>query len=135
TPAFRRDRRDVGVIQAPTVASEAERDVDAVPTTVSSGELSGSATKEGRAIAVALSSVAAALARHERELGRLDAVAGDGDHGRGMVKGSAAAAHAAAEAANTGATVVDVLALAGQEWAAQAGGTSGALWGAALEAI
>ena len=42
------------------------------------------------------------LAAAEDELGRIDAVAGDGDHGRGMVKGSAAAREAAAQAVGRG---------------------------------
>ncbi|WP_105566004.1 dihydroxyacetone kinase family protein [Microbacterium halophytorum] len=66
------------------------------------------------------------------ELGRIDAVAGDGDHGRGMVKGidAALAAVDALEDAGPGWT----LRVAGRAWAAGAGGTSGVLWGAGLEA-
>ena len=45
----------------------------------------------GARIASAFTALAAALSEAEDELGRIDAVAGDGDHGRGMVKGSAAA--------------------------------------------
>lgn len=68
----------------------------------------------------------------EDELGRIDAIAGDGDHGRGMVKGAEAAVAAveAVPAAGPG----WLLAVAGRAWAAAAGGTSGVLWGAALEA-
>ena len=54
----------------------------------------------GRFVAKALDAIAAMLADAEDELGRIDAVAGDGDHGRGMVKGSSAARAAAAEAAD-----------------------------------
>jgi len=69
---------------------------------------------------------------NEAELGRIDAVAGDGDHGRGMVKGADAAIAAidALEGAGPGWT----LRAAGRAWAAGAGGTSGVLWGAGLEA-
>jgi dihydroxyacetone kinase len=70
----------------------------------------------------------------EHELGRIDAVAGDGDHGRGMVKGTGAAAEAAASTARQGAGTATVLTAAGEAWAAKAGGTSGVLWGAALSA-
>jgi dihydroxyacetone kinase len=70
----------------------------------------------------------------EHELGRIDAVAGDGDHGRGMVKGTGAAADAATSAARQGAGTATVLNAAGEAWAARAGGTSGVLWGAALAA-
>ncbi|GAB3228004.1 dihydroxyacetone kinase family protein [Mycolicibacterium hippocampi] len=89
----------------------------------------------GRLVARALQAMAAMLADAEDELGRIDAVAGDGDHGRGMVKGSTAAAEAAARAAGTGAGQGSVLVAAGKEWAAKAGGTSGVLWGALLSAV
>ena len=76
------------------------------------------------------------LADAEDELGRIDAVAGDGDHGRGMVKGSSAAARRRGQgAADDGAGQGSVLAAAGKEWAAKAGGTSGVLWGALLSAL
>jgi D-erythrulose 4-kinase len=68
-------------------------------------------------------------------LGRIDAIAGDGDHGRGMVKGSSAAREAAAQAVADGAGQGSVLTAAGKEWAAKAGGTSGVLWGAMLSAL
>lgn len=70
----------------------------------------------------------------EGELARIDSVAGDGDHGRGMVKGVTFACEAAAEAAAGGAGAGSVLCAAGRAWAAKAGGTSGVLWGSALEA-
>jgi dihydroxyacetone kinase len=70
---------------------------------------------------------------NELELGRIDAVAGDGDHGRGMVKGSDAALAAAESAAAASAGPAWILTKAGQAWAAAAGGTSGVLWGAGLE--
>ena len=86
-------------------------------------------------VSAALEAMAARLADEEEELGRIDAVAGDGDHGRGMVKGSGAASQAARSAleeqAGPGALLVD----AGDAWASRAGGTSGVLWGAALAAL
>lgn len=69
---------------------------------------------------------------NEQELGRIDAVAGDGDHGRGMVKGADAAIAAIDALDGTGPAWV--LRAAGRAWAAGAGGTSGVLWGAGLEA-
>jgi dihydroxyacetone kinase len=69
---------------------------------------------------------------NEGDLGRLDAVAGDGDHGQGMTFGSRGAARAARAAAEQNAGARTTLLLAGQAWADSAGGTSGALWGAAL---
>ncbi|MGZ6778264.1 MAG: dihydroxyacetone kinase family protein, partial [Mycobacterium sp.] len=89
----------------------------------------------GQLIVRALEAMAAMLADAEDELGRIDAVAGDGDHGRGMVKGSAAARDAAASAVDEGAGQGSVLTAAGKEWAAKAGGTSGVLWGAMLSAL
>ncbi|MGW8379285.1 dihydroxyacetone kinase family protein [Streptomyces sp. ODS28] len=68
-------------------------------------------------------------------LGRLDAIAGDGDHGRGMCKGVDAALAAAQRVHGEGAAPAAVLATAGEAWAAEAGGTSGALWGAGLRAL
>lgn len=71
-------------------------------------------------------------AREEAELGRLDAIAGDGDHGQGMSFGSAGAAEAARSALADGAGARTILVHAGEAWSEAAGGTSGALWGAAL---
>ncbi|EFL28904.1 dihydroxyacetone kinase [Streptomyces himastatinicus ATCC 53653] len=86
------------------------------------------------AVVAALNSMRTALTRSAEELGRIDAVAGDGDHGRGMVKGVTAAVEAATSRAEHGAGVATVLTAAGDAWAAKAGGTSGALWGAGLRA-
>src|SRR5699024_5589894 len=73
-------------------------------------------------------------AREEAELGRIDAIAGDGDHGQGMAYGSKGAAVAARTALEAGAGARTLLLRAGDAWAESAGGTSGALWGAALTA-
>ena len=67
---------------------------------------------------------------HVDELGRIDAIAGDGDHGIGMQRGSHAAPRAAIAARDAGAGARTVLARAADAWADSAGGTSGALWGA-----
>jgi dihydroxyacetone kinase len=99
----------------------------------------GSADQEGRAAAavvvVALSVMADAVADIEEELGRIDAVAGDGDHGRGMVRGTRAALEGARIAQEAGHGPGGVLVAAGDAWAAKAGGASGVLWGAALGAL
>jgi len=83
----------------------------------------------------ALNAMGTAIANAEDELGRMDAVAGDGDHGRGMVKGTAAAIEASRGPVNQQCGVATLLRTAGDAWAAKAGGTSGALWGAALSAV
>ncbi|WP_129656689.1 dihydroxyacetone kinase family protein [Rothia halotolerans] len=85
-------------------------------------------------IAGALEGFERVCAEREEELGRLDAVAGDGDHGQGMAYGSRGAARAARRAVEQGAGARTALLLAGEAWSEAAGGTSGALWGAALTA-
>jgi dihydroxyacetone kinase len=82
-----------------------------------------------------LEAMKVAIVDAEDELGRMDAVAGDGDHGRGMVKGVTAACEGASLAMADSAGVESLLNAAGDDWAAKAGGTSGALWGAALKAV
>ena len=62
----------------------------------------------------------------------MPAFAGDGDHGQGMRRGSAAADEAAKTAVAAGAGAASVLAVAGDAWADRAGGTSGAIWGLLL---
>lgn len=72
------------------------------------------------------------LVANEEHLGKLDAIAGDGDHGVGMVRGIHAAV---AEAkANTGG-VGHVMVAAGNAFGDRAGGTSGILWGIFISAI
>jgi len=96
----------------------------------------GSANSQAAAdgIATALGRVADVLSANEVMLGDLDAVAGDGDHGAGMARGSAAAAQAARELSAEGAGAQTALAGAGARWTEHSGGASGALWGAALTA-
>jgi dihydroxyacetone kinase len=88
----------------------------------------------GRLAAAVLAQARDAVVDHERELGRLDAIAGDGDHGVGMRRGVDAAVAAAGEAVGAGLSVRRVLTAAGEAWSERAGGTSGALWGSALAA-
>lgn len=80
-----------------------------------------------------VSQVAELMKEQENYLGDIDAVAGDGDHGRGMVRGTSAAVEAIEKLpAQVG--PAQMIKSAGRAWAAQAGGTSGVLWGASLEA-
>lgn len=97
-------------------------------------DTTAAAANLGRLAAAVLDQVRDAVVRHEAELGRLDAIAGDGDHGIGMRRGAEAAAAAARDASGGGASVQRVLIAAGEAWSERAGGTSGALWGAALQA-
>lgn len=128
TPAYRK-----GVMNTPTGPRRA------IATDVRADEQTAEADEESRAAArvvvAALTAMAEAVAAAEEELGRIDAVAGDGDHGRGMVKGTSAAVEAATRAQSAGGGAGAVLAAAGDAWAAKAGGTSGVLWGAALNAL
>ncbi|CAI3803509.1 dihydroxyacetone kinase family protein [Pseudarthrobacter sp. MM222] len=97
------------------------------------------ATEESRAGALrildVLGSAKAVVDANADELGRIDAIAGDGDHGIGMERGIGAAVAAAADAVARGAGAATTLHLAGDAWADKAGGTSGALWGMALRAV
>ncbi|MGI9226937.1 MAG: dihydroxyacetone kinase family protein [Candidatus Nanopelagicaceae bacterium] len=72
------------------------------------------------------------LVTNEDHLGKLDAVAGDGDHGVGMVRGIHAAV---AEAKTNTGGVGHVMVAAGNAFGDRAGGTSGILWGIFLSAI
>ena len=125
TPAYRKG--------AVTTGSGVRR-ADGVASAVAQQTIQGDAASRQVAAIVAdgISKIAAQMVNAEHELGRIDAVAGDGDHGRGMVKGTTAAADAAAGAVNAGGGTASVLTAAGEAWAAKAGGTSGVLWGAAL---
>jgi dihydroxyacetone kinase len=130
TPAYRKGN------VAPAEAEESDED-DELPSVPE--KVTVVAPPEGQATAAvvvtALHAVADLLHEKEEELGRLDAVAGDGDHGRGMTRGSAAAVAAADEAAAQGVGPAAVLVAAGDAWAAKAGGTSGVLWGAVLRSF
>ncbi len=96
----------------------------------------GSPASQAAAAAVVsgLESVLATLREQSDELGRLDAFAGDGDHGVGMVRGAENGLDAARQLADQGGGAQTVLAGAGAQWSERAGGTSGALWGAVLAA-
>lgn len=97
------------------------------------------ATAESRAGAVrilaALGAAKDVVAANAGELGRIDAIAGDGDHGIGMERGVRAAVGAARDAVARGAGAATTLHVAADAWADKAGGTSGALWGMALRAV
>ncbi|CAM3284292.1 dihydroxyacetone kinase family protein [Occultella aeris] len=134
TPAFRRGRpgplrADPAPAAHPAVATltPASSATAVAPGTEDSRRATEQVLRTAAAIAVALT-------EHEEELGRLDAVAGDGDHGQGMVLGIGGAVRAAEQAHLAGAGLGDVLDAAGRAWSNAAGGTSGALWGAALRA-
>jgi dihydroxyacetone kinase len=131
TPAYRKGQITGAAAALRERSHTPARNSAATPTFMEADEPSHVA---GEHVAHAISTIASRMVEAESELGRIDAVAGDGDHGRGMVRGTEAASAAAASAAHRGGGVGSVLTAAGEAWAAKAGGTSGVLWGAALSA-
>jgi dihydroxyacetone kinase len=129
TPGFRkgnmagRERRARREVAVPEDFAAAEVE----DTTAAAADL-------GRLAAAVLARMQDAVVEHEAEWGRLDAIAGDGDHGIGMRRGVDAAVAAALDASAGGASVQRVLTAAGEAWSERAGGTSGALWGSAVRA-
>lgn len=128
TPAFSRGgvgrANGSGAPEFETIApTDATEDIEA-----SSGEttLGGDAVRDGLARALE------AISDAEQELGRLDAVAGDGDHGSGMVRGFRSAVAAAND---YGGSAGAVLVRAGAAFSDAAGGASGALYGSAITAL
>ncbi|AZZ39896.1 DAK2 domain-containing protein [Acidipropionibacterium jensenii] len=128
TPAYRRGA--IGEVELDTaeLSQQAEAVTVATPGSPVSQEVAGT-------VVGALDLMRSMLVERQDELGRLDSIAGDGDHGIGMARGSTAAVQAAREVAAEGAGALTTLAAAGAAWSEQAGGTSGALWGAALTAF
>ena len=80
----------------------------------------------------AVDAIYATVEQNKEHLGRIDAIAGDGDHGIGMSRGAKAAAEAANEAQGG---LETVLTAAGHAFGDKAGGTSGILWGLLLEGV
>lgn len=126
TPALK-----LGSMDLPEALSAAEREIvedeqAAIP------EADDASREAGRKAVDVISTIADRLRQESDELGRLDAVAGDGDHGIGMTRGAASALEAARAASDAGAGLSTVVTRAGQAWSDNAGGTSGALWGAMI---
>ncbi len=126
TPAFRRGAVEGRV--AVTAVDEAEEEA-----------VIGASSEASRAAAAiagrALSAIALMLDAEAEELGRIDRIAGDGDHGIGMRRGSGAASAAASRAIAAGAGARTAIQQAGDAWADKGGGTSGAIWGEMLVAL
>ncbi|MEV0645472.1 dihydroxyacetone kinase family protein [Phytomonospora sp. NPDC050363] len=130
TPAFRR-----GDLSGPTFRTPAAAAAAAERPLAEAAEIPAATEDSRRAAATVRECLGAMLAvveDNERALGELDAVAGDGDHGRGMVRGLRAARRAV-EGPDLGAG--ETLRVAGAAWADNGGGTSGVLWGALLHAL
>jgi D-erythrulose 4-kinase len=127
TPGYRKQAAPLLGLSAAATGS-VDQEADVPPERSAAGTAISPLVLEGIRV------LAAVMVEHEVELGRIDAVAGDGDHGRGMVRGSGAALAAAESTFARGAGAGWMLQRAGRAWAADAGGTSGVLWGAGLEA-
>lgn len=126
TPAYRRG--------SVTPAARAEAtDVASADEELATGDVDSVAA--AATVHAALERIVATIDTHADEWGRLDAVAGDGDHGIGMQRGSHAALAAGSIAYAAGAGAETVLRHAADAWADRAGGTSGALWGVILTAV
>ncbi len=128
TPAYRR-----GSVEGRTAVTADQIVAEEEPASITPG------SEESRAAAATvvrvLSDVAEMLDEQADELGRIDRIAGDGDHGIGMQRGSRAAVAAAHRAAESGAGACTLLQIAGDAWADKGGGTSGAIWGEMLVAL
>lgn len=128
TPAYRRGAVDGHArrTDAPVTASDE---------VVAIGDASAESQQAAALIARALEAMARMLDEQAEELGRIDRIAGDGDHGIGMQRGSRAATAAADAAVIAGAGARTTLHRAGEAWADKGGGTSGAIWGVILETL
>ncbi|MGB3682275.1 MAG: dihydroxyacetone kinase subunit DhaL, partial [Rubrobacteraceae bacterium] len=128
TPAFSQ-----GSIETPQATNNgtSASGSSSASTSESPGE-GGELTESGAVALDALGRALDSLKSSEDELGKLDAAAGDGDHGAGMVRGMTAAVEAAESG---GGTAGDVLMRAGTAFAEAAGGASGALYGAWISAL
>ena len=133
TPAY---TRGGAVAQAGTPLADGDGKADPALASAAVAEaVSGDAAElsESGGVAVdALARALEALSETEQELGGLDAAAGDGDHGAGMVRGMTAAVEAAHSG---GGTATEVLLRAGSAFSEAAGGASGALYGACVTAF
>jgi dihydroxyacetone kinase len=127
SPAYRR-----GSVSPAQRRADAEAVAEVVTEIPASDDASRAVATTVRAVLAAL---AATVDENVEEFGRMDSVAGDGDHGIGMQRGSHAALEAATAAVDAGAGAETVLVRAADAWSDRAGGTSGALWGVILRAI
>lgn len=134
SPAFRK-----GVLGAPVAGAAPPARPDAAPASddhpaAAAAPASGRSQAAARTARALLTVARDAVAAEVDRLGELDAIAGDGDHGVGMLRGLTAAV-GAADAVPDERGVRVLLESAGDAWSEVAGGTSGALWGGALATL
>jgi dihydroxyacetone kinase len=126
TASFRRG--NVALTKSPTKLKEVS-----IETTTAEPILASEHSHRAAVVArEALAAMEEVLVSNEEYLGKLDAIAGDGDHGVGMVRGiRAAVLEAKAHPGGVG----HIMVAAGNAFGDRAGGTSGILWGIFITAI
>ncbi|WP_108248706.1 dihydroxyacetone kinase family protein [Planctomonas deserti] len=136
TPAYRKGSvgaatggEEFGDDAADALDDEGDSESAALP------EASPASRAAASVVTALLETLSGTMDEHADELGRIDSVAGDGDHGIGMQRGASAALGAAKDALARDAGAGTVLTRAGDAWSNRAGGTSGALWGLALTTL
>ena len=127
TPAYKKGAVRPLAIDAPLLEDETVEDY--IPTATEASR------HAGIRVVACIAAIKTVIDDNVDELGRLDSIAGDGDHGIGMQRGVLAAFTAASRVASNGAGAGTILTAAGNAWADRAGGTSGALWGIALREV
>ncbi|WP_312924367.1 dihydroxyacetone kinase family protein [Atlantibacter hermannii] len=127
SPAFKRG--SVLTAQPLPANVDGECEQDTVP------DASDASREAAVRVVAMIDALADVVIEHAEELGRIDAIAGDGDHGIGMERGVRAARKCAHRCLSLGAGAGTVLQRAADAWADQAGGTSGAIWGVILNTI
>jgi dihydroxyacetone kinase len=127
SPGFRKGQKTFSEV---VEESESKADIMALVKT---------ATKESVGCTKTLSKIfeliSETVTQKKDELGLLDAIAGDGDHGISMVRGSAAAQSAIEIAVSENLGAGSALSAAANDWSDRAGGTSGVLWGIILQQL
>ncbi|MBT2486483.1 MULTISPECIES: dihydroxyacetone kinase family protein [unclassified Microbacterium] len=126
-PAYRRGSVVTAEQAAPVSAGESITEI------ITPGDDDSQAVAQ--TVRAALQVIVDTIDENADEFGRIDSIAGDGDHGIGMQRGSHAALAAAVLASEAGAGAQTALGHAADAWADKAGGTSGALWGVMLNAV
>jgi dihydroxyacetone kinase len=127
SPGYRKGSVAAVVGDVDADVEELRAEIEVPPATAESAELAAG-------VLALLEGGLATIAEAEDRLAEVDSVAGDGDHGRGMVRGLEAAVTAARDVVTRGGGLGTALGAAGDLWCEQAGGTSGVLWGSALRA-
>jgi D-erythrulose 4-kinase len=128
TPAYRK-----GTVAAVDPDAQGFFDPTSVVQTVTVG--TDVSVAEAKKVAQAIELARNLIDAEVDELGRIDAIAGDGDHGIGMQRGVSAADKAAKQAVEANAGAAALLNSAADAWSDFAGGTSGVIWGVILSSV